>query len=104
MVGEQDDLYNMWAKPRKMSIWNIKSHSCMDEVYWRCTVREAKYDNRTAVEKKRLFTKMPLNDTLQHTTPRQRPECSTFLFGTMQIDALSCQTVPGLFLPRRSGV
>ena len=43
MSGEQDDLFNMWAKPRKMSIWNIKSHSCIDEVYRGCTEREAEW-------------------------------------------------------------
>ena len=57
MAVKQDDLINMWAKPRKMSIWKTQRHPFIDQVYRVCTELQAKSDNRTAVENKRLFTK-----------------------------------------------
>ena len=57
MAVKQDDLLNMLAKPRKMMIWKTQRHSFYRPSVPVCIELQAKSDNRTDVENKRLFTK-----------------------------------------------
>ena len=52
MAGGQDDLFNMRAKPSKLSIWKNQRFSFIDQVFWGCTEGGAKSDNRMSVENK----------------------------------------------------